>query len=94
MAAQVVEAGAEAVTVAVEVDVEGMEIVDTVVIKVDTGSVVVTVVVVVDVLVGEVTASEHADDKIEAGNLASGPGVEAASLFTICADSVGSRWLG
>lgn len=49
MAAQVVEAGAEAVTVAVEVDVEGMEIVDTVVIKVDTGSVVVTVVVVVDV---------------------------------------------
>jgi hypothetical protein len=92
MAAQVVEVGAEAVTV--EVDTEGTETVDTVVVKVETGAVVITVVVVVDVSVGEVTASEHADDRIVAGNLASGPGVEAASLFTMSADSVGSRWLG
>jgi hypothetical protein len=47
-AGQVVESG-EAVTVTVEMDVEGMETVDTVVMKVGTGSVVVTVVVVVDV---------------------------------------------
>lgn len=90
-AGQVVESGGEAVTVTVEVDTEGTETVDTVVVKVETGSVVVTVVVVVDVWVGEVTASEHADERMVAGNLASAPGVEAASLFTMAAVSVGRR---
>ena len=77
-------------------DVDGMEIVETVVIKIETGAVVAMVVVVVDVCVGEVTASEHADERIVAGNLASAPGVEAAAtpLFTMAADSVGSKWLG
>lgn len=45
--------GGDAVTVTVEVDVDGMESVDTVVIKVETGVVVAMVVVVVDVCAGE-----------------------------------------
>ena len=95
-AGQVVESGGsgEAVRVRVEVDVEGMERVEIVVVKVEAGAVVVSVVVVVDVWVGEVTASEQADERMVAGNLARAPGVEVASLFTMAADSVGSRWLG
>ena len=95
-AEQVVESGeeGEAVTVTVEVDVDGMESVDTVVVKVEVGAVVVSVVVVVDVWVGEVTAREQADERMVAGNLARAPGVEVASRFTMAADSVGSRWLG
>ena len=95
MAGQVVELGSgDAVTVRVEVDVEGMERVEIVVMRVETGSVVVSVVVVVDVWVGEVTASEHADERMEAGNLPSTPGVAVAALFTMAAASVGNKWLG
>ena len=87
---------AVAVAVTVEVDVDGTETVDMVVVRVEMGAVVVTVVVVVEVCVGEVTAREHADERMEAGNLASAPGVEmvVVSLLTMAADSVGSRWLG
>ena len=83
-------------TAMVEVDVDGTETVDIVVMKVETGAVVITVIVVVEVWVGEVTASEHADERMVAGNLASAPGVEAAAtpLFTMVANSVGSKWLG
>lgn len=95
MAGQVVELGSgDAVMVRVEVDVEGMERVETVVMRVEAGSVVVSVVVVVDVWVGEVTASEHADERIEAWNLPSTPGVEVAALLTMAAASVGNKWLG